>query len=329
MRYDERDRESENVEDRRGQEGGYPFPGGGIQIPIGGKGGFSLTSLLIIGALMLLFGINPFDILLGPGGGGYNVPQMPRMDPDLQRRTSERTPFDIPGLPGERGQPEGQRTQVPDAEDAMASFVKKVLADTEDVWAREFQGFGQRYKLPQLVLFTNYTQTACGTGMSAMGPFYCPLDQKIYVDLKFYEELKRRFKAPGDFAQAYVIAHEVGHHVQLQLGIAEKVQELKSRMSERDANRLQVMMELQADCLAGVWAHLNEQIKSRLEEGDIEEGLNAASAIGDDMIQRRTQGHVVPDAFTHGSSAQRVNWFKRGFQNGNMQACDTFNARDL
>ena len=331
MRYDERDRESENVEDRRGQGGGMQFPGGGgIQIPIGGKGGLSLTSLIIIGALMLLFGTNPLDVLLGgPGSGGFNVPQMPRMDPEAHRRTSERTPYDIPGLPGGGGQPSGQRTQVPAAEEAMASFVKKVLADTEDVWSREFKGFGQNYKIPSLVLFSHRTQTACGTGMAAMGPFYCPLDQKIYVDLKFYDELKRRFNAPGDFAQAYVIAHEVGHHVQTLLGIAEKVQELKSRASERDGNRIQVMMELQADCLAGVWAHLNDQVKNRLEDGDIEEGLNAASAIGDDMIQRRTQGHVVPDAFTHGSSAQRVSWFKKGFQNGDMQVCDTFNARDL
>ena len=332
MRYDDKDRESENVEDRRGQgDGGFGFPGGGIQIPIGGKGGMSLTSLLIIGALMLLFGINPLDVLFGPGGGGggFNVPQMPRMDPTAPRRTAERGPLDIPGLPGGTGQQGDQRQPVPAGEDEMGSFVKKVLADIEDVWTREFQGFGQRYKAPQLVLFSNYTQTACGTGQSAMGPFYCPLDQKVYVDLKFYDELKRRFNAPGDFAQAYVIAHEVGHHVQTLLGITDKVQELKSRMDERDSNRVQVMMELQADCLAGVWAHLNDQLKGRLESGDIDEGLNAASQIGDDMIQKRTQGHVVPDAFTHGTAAQRVAWFKRGFQAGNMQACDTFNAQDL
>jgi hypothetical protein len=162
-----------------------------------------------------------------------------------------------------------------------------------------------------------------------MGPFYCPLDRKVYVDLAFYEELKRRFKAPGDFAQAYVIAHEVGHHVQTILGIAEKVQQMKSRMNERQANALQVRMELQADCLAGVWANLNHQLKNRLQPGDIEEGLNAAAAIGDDMIQKQTQGYVVPDAFTHGSSAQRVRWFRRGFETGQMQSCDTFNAQDL
>ena len=339
MRYDDKDQESENVEDRRGQGGGgFPFPGG-IQIPIGGKGGFSITTLLILGAIMLFFGINPLDVLMGqiggPGGGnGFDVPRMPRMDPNAPRRSAERTNHDIPGLPGanrERGQPNagGERSAVPADQDQMGVFVKKVLKDTEDVWEHEFQSFGQRYTKPPLVLFSGYTQTACGTGQSAMGPFYCPLDQKVYVDLTFYEELKRRFNAPGDFAQAYVIAHEVGHHVQTLLGIAEKVQQLKERSSERDANRVQVMMELQADCLAGVWANLNNQLKNRLEPGDIDEGLNAASQIGDDMIQKKTQGRVVPDAFTHGTAAQRVRWFKQGFQAGDMQVCDTFNATDL
>src|SRR5690606_17863367 len=184
-----------------------------------------------------------------------------------------------------------------------------VLADTEDVWRSVFKSFGREYSDPNLVLFTGGTQTACGMGMSAMGPFYCPLDRKIYIDLEFYDQLKRRFNAPGDFAQAYVIAHEVGHHVQTLLGIAGRVQELKRGMSEREANALQVRMELQADCLAGVWANLNHQLKNRLEPGDIDEGLNAASQIGDDMIQKRQQGYVIPDAFTHGSSAQRVRWF--------------------
>jgi len=329
MRYDDQDRESKNVEDRRGQGGGFPFPGGGgIQIPIGG-GGFSLTSLLIIGAIMLFLGINPLDILLGPqGGSGFDVPQMPRSEAPAPR--SERNPFDIPGLPSGPRQSGGQReSQVPAGEDAMGTFVKKVLADTEDVWNREFQRFGRRYKEPQLVMFAGYTSTACGMGQSAMGPFYCPLDQKVYVDLRFYDELKRRFGADGDFAQAYVIAHEVGHHVQTLLGISEKVQDLKSRMSERDANRVQVMMELQADCLAGVWANLNDQLKQRLEDGDIQEGLNAARQIGDDMIQKRTQGRVVPDAFTHGSSEQRMRWFKIGFQSGEMSTCDTFSAANL
>jgi predicted metalloprotease len=307
MRYDEQDRESTNVEDRRGERGGFGFPGGrggGIQIPIGGKGGFSLTTLLILGAIMLLFGINPLEVLLD---GGTRDRQSAGEEAAQGRRPAER----------------------PGAENAMASFVKKVLADTEDVWGREFKRFNRTYQEPELVMFSGATRTACGTGVSQMGPFYCPLDQKVYIDLAFYDELKRRFNAPGDFAQAYVIAHEVGHHVQTLLGIAEKVQEMKQRMSDVEANALQVRMELQADCLSGVWANLNHQLKNRLEEGDIEEGLNAASQIGDDMIQRRTQGHVVPDAFTHGSAKQRVRWFKTGFQSGEMQLCDTFNTDDL
>lgn len=331
MRYDDKDQESQNVEDRRGQGGGgFGLPGG-IQIPIGSGGGLSLTSLLIIGALMLLFGINPLDVLLGPQGrSGFDVPQMPTSEQQAPRPSAERNPFDIPGLPtGPRQQGSPRQSQVPAGEDSMGKFVKKVLKDTEDVWNQEFQRFGKNYQEPQLVMFSGYTQTACGTGQSAMGPFYCPLDQKVYVDLKFYDELKRRFGADGDFAQAYVIAHEVGHHVQTLLGISDKVQNLKGRMNERDGNRVQVMMELQADCLAGVWANLNHQLKQRLEDGDIQEGLNAAKQIGDDMIQKRTQGHVVPDAFTHGSSEQRMNWFKKGFQNGEMSVCDTFSAQDL
>jgi predicted metalloprotease len=179
------------------------------------------------------------------------------------------------------------------------------------------------------VLFERGVRTACGVGMSQMGPFYCPLDEKIYIDLAFYEELKRRFNAPGDFAQAYVVAHEVGHHVQALLGIAEKVQAMKQRMDERSANRLQVRMELQADCLAGVWANLNHQLNNRLEPGDIEEGLRAANAIGDDMIQKKMQGYVVPDSFTHGTAEQRMRWFTIGYKSGQMQTCDTFNAEDL
>lgn len=325
MRYDEQDRQSSNVEDRRGRGGGgFRMPGGGrgIRIPVGGRGGFSITTLLIIGAIMLLFGINPLELLTGGGGGNPrinfpDIPQMPQTQ-DVNRRTADRSPLDIPGLPG--GEPKAE------SNDEMKVFISRVLADTEDVWKRVFQSVGRQYRDPQLILFSGGTQTACGMGMSAMGPFYCPLDQKIYVDLAFYDQLKRRFNAPGDFAQAYVIAHEVGHHVQTLLGIAEKVQQAKRGMGERESNALQVRMELQADCLAGVWANLNDQLKNRLEPGDIEEGLNAASQIGDDMIQRRQQGYVVPDAFTHGSAAQRVRWFETGFKSGKMQACDTFGA---
>lgn len=325
MRYDDQDNESSNVEDRRGQGGGgFGFPGGGrgIQIPIGG--GMSLTTLLIIGGIMLLFGINPLDILrggLGGDGGGFNVPQMPNNE-----RQARPTANDIPGLPGSADR---QADAGPKSSDDEKVFISRVLKDTEDVWTRVFQSFGKKYTTPQLVLFTGGTRTACGVGQSAMGPFYCPIDQKIYVDLAFYDELSRRFKAPGDFAKAYVIAHEVGHHVQLQLGIAEKVQELKEKMDERESNALQVRMELQADCLAGVWANVNDQMKKRLQPGDIEEGLNAASQIGDDMIQKKTQGRIVPDAFTHGTSAQRTRWFKQGYDSGQMQSCDTFNASDL
>jgi len=177
-------------------------------------------------------------------------------------------------------------------------------------------------------MFSGATRTACGRGLAQMGPFYCPLDRKIYIDLSFYEELKRKFRAPGDFAQAYVVAHEVGHHVQTILGVADKVQQMKEQYP-REANRIQVRMELQADCLAGVWANLNHQLTNRLQPGDIEEGLNAAAMIGDDMIQRQTQGHVVPESFTHGSSQQRVRWFKVGFESGNMQTCDTFRTNQL
>jgi predicted metalloprotease len=204
-----------------------------------------------------------------------------------------------------------------------------VLANTEDVWEDIFARYGMQYSDPKLVLFSGAVRSACGMGMSQMGPFYCPADEKVYIDLNFYEELKNRFRAPGDFAQAYVIAHEIGHHVQKQLGIADQVEAAKQRMGERSANALQVRMELQADCFAGVWAHLADKKTNVIEPGDIDEALGAASAIGDDRIQRQTTGYVVPDSFTHGSSEQRVRWFKRGLDTGQTQACDTFNAPSL
>ena len=309
MRYGEGDRESDQVEDRRGDAGGMPGRGGvSFPLPLGG-GGLSITSLLVIGAICLMLGINPLTLL---SGGGIEIPNMPRPD------VSQRAPGDLPGM-GRGG------ARVEPRNDEMSRFVRRVLADTEDVWERVFQTSGKRYEKPRLVIFSDVTQTRCGTGQTAMGPFYCPLDRTVYIDLKFYEDLKRRFQAPGDFAQAYVIAHEVGHHVQTVLGIADEVQRRKQNAgSQAQANDLQVRMELQADCLAGVWASLNNQLKSRLEPGDIEEGLTAAAAIGDDTLQRRTQGRVVPESFTHGSSAQRVGWFKRGFETGSTQACDTF-----
>jgi predicted metalloprotease len=316
MRYDDSDRESSNIEDRRGQPGGFRFPGRGVRIPIGG-GGMSITTLLIIGALMMFMGINPLDVLLG-SGGQINMPQMPRTE-----RPATPGQTNIPGLPGS---PQSQTA----SQDQMKVFVSRVLADTEDVWTAVFKSFGRTYTDPPLVLYSGMTYTACGAGQAAMGPFYCPLDQKVYVDLAFYNELKRKFNVSGDFAEAYVIAHEVGHHVQDQLGILKKVQELKSSApDEATANEIQVRTELQADCLAGVWANLNDQMKHRLQPGDVEEALNAATQIGDDMIQRRTMGRVVPDAFTHGTAEQRVRWFKAGLESGRMDSCDTFNTSNL
>ena len=223
--------------------------------------------------------------------------------------------------------PTAQQTQQPTdpAEDSKVKFVSTILADTEDTWKMLFQQIGKQYEEPKLVLFTGATPTACGTGQSAMGPFYCPTDRKVYIDLAFYKDLQDRFHAPGEFAQAYVIAHEVGHHVQNLLGISNKIQQLRqSSRSEVKSNALSVKLELQADCFAGVWAFHANQARSILESGDIEAGLNAASAIGDDRLQTQAQGYAVPESFTHGSSAQRVEWFKRGLAQGDMQQCDTF-----
>jgi len=217
----------------------------------------------------------------------------------------------------------------PAEEDRMADFVSAVLASTEDVWGDIFRRGGQSYRAPKLGLFTGAVQSACGFAQSAVGPFYCPADQKVYIDLSFYRELKDRLQAGGDFAQAYVIAHEVGHHVQNLLGIMEKAQAARARAGEAEANRISVRLELQADCFAGVWAHNADKARGILEEGDIEEGLNAASAIGDDRMQRRAGGYVVPDSFTHGSSAQRVRWFRTGLETGDVNRCSTFRAETL
>ena len=313
MRYGEEDRQSTNVEDRRGEGGGTFSRGRGIPIPIGG-GGLSITSILVIGAICLMLGINPLELLSGSEG-------MPRM-PDMPRSSPRSgSPFEIPG---------GQQPRPAPQSDETSQFVRRVLADTEDVWDRVFQAAGKRYEKPTLVLFTRATQTACGTGQSAMGPFYCPPDRKVYIDLDFFKELRDRFQAPGDLAQAYVIAHEVGHHVQTLLGVANKVQSLKQqamqRGDEREVNRLQVRMELQADCLAGVWM---SKIKKRLQDGEIEGALNAAAQIGDDTLQKRTQGRAVPDSFTHGSAQQRTRWLKRGYESARTQLCDTFGTSEL
>ena len=207
--------------------------------------------------------------------------------------------------------------------DEMGRFVSVVLADTEQTWNTLFRQLGRDYQEPRLVLFTDATPTACGTGQAAMGPFYCPLDQRVYIDLAFYQQLRDRFRAPGDFAQAYVIAHEVGHHVQNQLGIMQKMDAYRQRLSETQYNALSVRLELQADCFAGVWAH-HANNRQLLEAGDVDEAMNAAAAIGDDTIQRRTQGRIVPESFTHGSSEQRMRWFMTGMKTGQIAACNTF-----
>lgn len=221
---------------------------------------------------------------------------------------------------------QGQRSPE---EDRLADFSNAVLAQTEDVWTEVFREEGIAYREPKLVLFTGQVRSECGAAQAAMGPFYCPLDEKVYLDLSFFREMRSKLNAPGDFAQAYVIAHEVGHHVQKQLGISDQIQSLQRRTSKTQANQLSVRLELQADCFAGIWANRAEQSKQILEQGDIEEALNAATQIGDDRLQAKSQGYIVPDAFTHGSSAQRVRWFKRGIQTGDPAQCDTFNASSL
>ena len=237
------------------------------------------------------------------------------------------------GAPTQQQLPDQQAEQTSTAEagaDPQREFVATVLADTEDVWHDIFRSsVGRDYQEPKLVLFTDVTQSGCGIAQSAMGPFYCPLDHKVYIDLGFYRDLKERFGAPGDFAQAYVIAHEVGHHVQTLLGITDKVQQAMQRSSRTERNQISVMNELQADCYAGVWANHAQKMKNILEPGDVDEALNAASAIGDDRLQRETQGRVVPESFTHGSSAQRSRWFKQGFTSGDMNQCNTFDAPSL
>jgi len=283
------ERQSDNVEDRRGMSISRGAKVGGI-------GGLGLVAIVVISMFM---GVDPTQIL--------QVVQQNTQSPSISVEQSATTA----------------------ANDDMRNFVSVVLAETEDVWSDTFQQAGKTYEEPKLVLFSGAVDSACGMADSAVGPFYCPGDHKVYLDLAFFEELHSRFGASGDFAQAYVIAHEVGHHVQTLLGISEKVRELQSQAGKSERNKLSVMMELQADCLAGMWAKQADQKRNILESGDIEEGLNAASAVGDDRIQKQTQGYVVPDGFTHGSSAQRVSWFKRGFEQGNISACDTFNAGRL
>ena len=293
MRW-EGNRESDNVEDRRDDGGG----GGGGPVFGGRSIGIGTIVIALVGGWVL--GINPLTILGALSGGA----------------------------PVQVQQPQGPAHKPP-ADDQLARFVSTVLADTEDVWREVFRQGGAQYADPKLVLFRGATPTACGTGQAAMGPFYCPADQKVYIDLGFYETLQSRLGAPGDFAQAYVIAHEVGHHVQNLLGISAKVDQMRGRVSQAEYNRLSVRLELQADCFAGVWAHHAQNARQILEQGDVEEAMNAAAQIGDDALQRSSGGAVVPESFTHGTSAQRQRWFHAGMQQGSLKACDTFAARAL
>ena len=290
-------RESDNVEDRRSDDGGGFGGGGGL------LGGRSIGIGTIVVALLggWVFGINPLTILSMLSGGGAPTAQVQQQTP----------------------------AHKPPADDRMAAFVSTVLADTEDVWKDVFSKGGGTYQEPRLVLFRGATQTACGQGQAAMGPFYCPGDQKVYIDLGFYETLKNKLGAPGDFAQAYVIAHEVGHHVQNLLGISGKVDQMRGRVSKADYNVLSVKLELQADCFAGVWANHAQSARQILEQGDVGEAMNAAAKIGDDALQRSSGRAVVPESFTHGTSAQRQRWFTTGLKQGDVQACDTFSARSL
>lgn len=290
MRMDDH-RESDNVEDRRGSSGG-----GGLRLG-GGRLGLGTIAIALVASYFL--GLNPLTVLNMLAGGGL---------PAVEQQ-----------VPASR----------PPADDATAIFVSRVLASTEDTWNAAFREMGRPYREPKLVLFTGVTPTACGTGQSAMGPFYCPGDEKVYIDLAFFDELKQRFKAPGEFAQAYVVAHEVGHHVQHLLGISGQVQRARQQVGEAEANALSVRLELQADCLAGVWGKRTDTMKNVLEPGDLETALGAAAAIGDDRLQQQAQGRIVPESFTHGSSAQRVRWFRRGFDSGDFNQCNSFETKQL
>ncbi len=285
MRLDD-ERESSNVEDRRGSGGGLPIGGKGIGI-----------GTIAIALVAMYFGVDPSVIL--------------NMGQSLQQNA----PVESQPIP---------------SDDPMAKFVAKVLGSTEDTWGKIFAQSGEQYPAPKLVLFSGQTPTACGSGQAAMGPFYCPGDQKVYIDLSFYQEMKTRFNAPGDFAQAYVIAHEVGHHIQNLMGTSGKVQQARQNArNEAQANQYSVRLELQADCYAGVWANHADGENRILEKGDVEEAMTAAAAIGDDALQKQAQGYAVPDSFTHGTSQQRMHWFNQGLSTGDIKQCDTFSVAAL
>ncbi|QPN28942.1 zinc metallopeptidase [Brucella sp. BO2] len=306
MRWQGR-RQSDNVEDLRGEQGGEVGGGFGRGGGFGGPGfrivrGGGISGILILVVMFFVLravGIDPMPILFGDGS----------MSPTVQTQGTGRTVAEGGTI----------------ANDETTQFARTVLAETEDVWSGIFQSRGQTYTPPTMVLFSGQVRSACGYASAASGPFYCPGDRKLYIDLSFYKELANRFGASGDFAQAYVLAHEVGHHVQNLLGILPKFNQMRQQMSEAQANQMSVRVELQADCLAGVWGHYTDQ-KGILEAGDLEEALNAAHQIGDDTLQRRSQGYVVPESFNHGTSAQRAKWFQRGFDSGQLGSCDTFSG---
>jgi hypothetical protein len=283
-------RRSENIEDRRG-----------MRSPMGKGVAGGGIGIVVIALIAMFFGIDPSVVM--QGAQQVNIPTAPQQAP--------------------------VGTKQPSREDKMADFVSAVLGSTEDVWTDIFAAGGKKYQKPVLVLFSGAVQSACGYAQAAVGPFYCPADNKLYIDLAFYRDLQDKFRAPGDFAQAYVIAHEVGHHIQNQLGIADEVRRAQSRANERQGNQLQIRMELQADCFAGIWAAQANKSKRLLEPGDIEEGMRAAAAVGDDRIQMASRGYVSPESFTHGSSEQRMRWFKRGLEAQDVKACDTFRATQL
>ncbi|MBI3862732.1 MAG: zinc metallopeptidase [Planctomycetia bacterium] len=344
-------RESDNVEDREDEPdqgvpddgGGMPGYDGGMPGDEGPPGGFrgmpgfpgmpgmpgrpifiggGLGTLILIVAFMFLAG-NQFGFVQPPA----NQPG-PMPGPQAPHREGPHRPAPQPPLPGaqaERNDPERHNP----AHEELKHFVRVVLADTEDVWDQAFREMGKTYRKPKLVLYAKHTRAGCGFADAASGPFYCPADETIYLDLEFFAELKNRFHAPGEFAQAYVIAHEVGHHVQKLLGTMGKVDAKKARLNEAQANRLSVKLELQADFLAGVWANRADKMKHLIEAGDVEAAISAANAIGDDTLQKQSQGYAVPDSFTHGTSSQRIHWFRRGLQTGDIKQGNTFGAGDL
>ena len=289
-------RRSDNVEEVESSSSG--FGGGGIRLGGG--------AILLVVVVSLLLGKNPLDVLALLSGDGGAPPQV----------QTQQAP------------PQAGGSQAPTARDVQKDFVRAVLGDTEDFWGKTFQQMGSRYQPPKLALFQGQVPSACGFASAAMGPFYCPANREVYLDLEFFRELSQRFGAPGDFARAYVIAHEVGHHVQNQLGMMDDAQARSAQSSDRTRNAVSVRLELQADCLAGVWGHSAAQ-RGIIDAKDIESGISAATAVGDDRLQKQRQGYVVPESFTHGSSAQRVRWFRTGLDSGDLRQCNTFSARDL